>query len=70
MQSFTIPKNVGGGFSVFCAVGLLPSAIVDIDVDELPSSAKKFMTIFLRYKNSFNINAVLSYSSRLEGFSK
>ena len=35
MQTFEIPKNVGGRFSVFSAVGLLPLAIVGIDIDEI-----------------------------------
>ncbi len=40
MQRFEIPKNVGGRFSVFCAVGLLPLAIVGIDIDALLEGAK------------------------------
>ncbi|UCN01161.1 glucose-6-phosphate isomerase [Sulfurimonas sp. SWIR-19] len=41
MKIFEIPKNVGGRFSVFCAVGLLPLAIVGIDIDALLGGAKK-----------------------------
>ncbi|MEN4044819.1 glucose-6-phosphate isomerase [Sulfurimonas sp. NWX367] len=41
MKIFEIPKNVGGRFSVFCAVGLLPLAIVGIDIDALLSGARK-----------------------------
>ncbi len=101
MQTFEIPKNVGGRFSVFSAVGLLPLAIVGINVDELLKGAKEvhdgFFTprhsklvpkgysnlesnpysrilkkarFITEYKNSFNINVVFSYSSRLEGFNK
>lgn len=40
MKTFEIPKNVGGRFSVFTAVGLLPLAIVGIDIDALLSGAK------------------------------
>ncbi|MDD3818144.1 MAG: glucose-6-phosphate isomerase, partial [Thiovulaceae bacterium] len=40
MRSFEVPKNVGGRFSVFCAVGLVPLAIVGIDIDELLAGAK------------------------------
>ncbi len=40
MKSFEVPKNVGGRFSVFCAVGLVPLAIVGIDIDELLAGAK------------------------------
>jgi len=87
MKSFEIPKNVGGRFSVFSAVGLLPLAIVGIDIDEIIRGIKashdaffekrnvykniiKKARFFVEYKNSFNINVVFSYSSRLEGFNK
>ncbi|WP_294961235.1 glucose-6-phosphate isomerase [Sulfurimonas sp.] len=90
IKSFEIPKNVGGRFSVFSAVGLLPLAIVGIDIDELLRGTKeihdsffgvtheravyekliKKARFFVEYKNSFNINVVFSYSSRLEGFNK
>ncbi|MFA5454169.1 MAG: glucose-6-phosphate isomerase [Sulfurimonas sp.] len=87
IMNFEIPKNVGGRFSVFSAVGLLPLAIVGIDIDKLLGGAKevynsffskgetyervvKKARFFVEYKNSFNINVVFSYSSRLEGFNK
>lgn len=87
ITSFDIPKNVGGRFSVFSAVGLVPLAIVGVDIDQLLSGAKemhdsffnktqtyervlKKARFFVEYKNSFNINVVFSYSSRLEGFNK
>lgn len=87
IKSFDIPKNVGGRFSVFSAVGLVPLAIVGIDIDELLKGAKeiydsffdqcdtyerilKKARFFVEYKNSFNINVIFSYSSRLEGFNK
>jgi glucose-6-phosphate isomerase len=41
MKRFEIPKNVGGRFSVFSAVGLLPLAIVGIDIDALLRGAKE-----------------------------
>jgi len=87
MKTFEIPKDVGGRFSVFSAVGLLPLAIVGLDIDSLLKGArethdsfffKEFQYVkimkkarfFVEYKNSFNINVVFSYSSRLEGFNK
>ncbi len=87
MQTFEIPKDVGGRFSVFSAVGLLPLAIVGLDIDGLLQGARethdsfffkekqytkimKKARFFVEYKNSFNINVVFSYSSRLEGFNK
>ena len=87
MKTFEIPKNVGGRFSVFTAVGLLPLAIVGIDIDSLLEGTREIHSsffskgdeyerilkkarFFVEYKNSFNMNVVFSYSSRLEGFNK
>ena len=87
MKIFEIPKDVGGRFSVFSAVGLLPLAIVGIDIDKILQGTKRVHDLFfekksaytnilkkarffVEYKNSFNINVVFSYSSRLEGFNK
>ena len=87
MTTFEIPKDVGGRFSVFSAVGLVPLAIVGINIDEILDGMKKAhdsffakkityrniikkARFFVEYKNSFNINVVFSYSSRLEGFNK
>jgi glucose-6-phosphate isomerase len=90
IKTFEIPKNVGGRFSVFSAVGLLPLAIVGIDIDRILLGARDVYNSFFEsgnekeiykrllkkarflteYKNSFNINVVFSYSSRLEGFNK
>ncbi|MGK0255880.1 MAG: glucose-6-phosphate isomerase [Arcobacteraceae bacterium] len=46
MKTFDIPKNVGGRFSVFSAVGLLPLAIVGVDIDNLLQGAKKVRDSF------------------------
>ncbi len=39
-KTFIIPDDVGGRFSVFSAVGLLPMALVGIDVDKIMSGVK------------------------------
>ncbi|MCI1857227.1 MAG: glucose-6-phosphate isomerase [Sporolactobacillus sp.] len=39
-ESFVIPDDVGGRFSVLTAVGLLPIAVSGIDIDELMSGAR------------------------------
>lgn len=39
-KTFVIPDDVGGRFSVFSAVGLLPFALVGIDIDEIISGVK------------------------------
>jgi len=46
MQTFDIPENVGGRFSVFSAVGLLPLAIIGVDIDNLLNGAKKIRNSF------------------------
>ena len=38
-ETFVIPPNVGGRFSVLTAVGLLPLAVAGIDIDELMKGA-------------------------------
>lgn len=40
IATLPIPSNVGGRFSVLSAVGLLPAALVGIDVDELLAGAR------------------------------
>lgn len=40
-QSFIIPDNVGGRFSVLTPVGLLPIAIAGMDIDQLMEGARK-----------------------------
>ena len=46
IKTFTIPKNVGGRFSVFSAVGLLPLSIIGVDVDALLAGAKEVKDSF------------------------
>lgn len=40
IPTFPIPPNVGGRFSVLCAVGLLPAALLGFDVEALMSGAR------------------------------
>ena len=53
IKSFEIPKNVGGRFSVFSAVGLVPLAIVGIDIDELLSGAKTIHDSFFDKEEAY-----------------
>lgn len=39
-KTFAVPNDVGGRFSVFSAVGLLPFALVGIDIEELMQGVK------------------------------
>lgn len=45
--SFPIPENVGGRFSVLSAVGLLPAALLGIDIVKLLKGARKGVDLFL-----------------------
>lgn len=42
-QSFVVPDNIGGRYSVLTAVGLLPIAVAGIDIDELMEGARVAM---------------------------
>ncbi len=53
MKTFEIPKDVGGRFSVFSAVGLLPLAIVGIDIDELLKGTQDVYNSFFSQKEEY-----------------
>lgn len=63
-KTFIVPDDVGGRFSVFSAVGLLPLALVGIDIDEIISGIKD-MDLALKNTDVFeNIaaqNALIHY---------
>lgn len=63
-KTFVIPDDVGGRFSVFSAVGLLPFALVGIDIDELTNGIKD-MDLALKntdiHKNIAAQNALIHY---------
>ena len=59
-ETFVIPDNIGGRYSVLTAVGLLPIACAGIDIDELMLGARHAMD---RYKTQkFDDNAALRYA--------
>jgi len=53
IQTFELSKDVGGRFSVFSAVGLLPLAIVGIDIDNLLNGCKKLHNSFFDKKEYY-----------------
>lgn len=78
--SFSIPKNIGGRFSVLTVAGLLPLVVAGIDIINILkgaydnydcfSEASKFAII--RYhleKNSKTIEAITYYDEKLTNFS-
>lgn len=54
MKRFEIPKDVGGRFSVFSAVGLLPLVIVGIDIDEILAGAREVYSSFFSKESSYS----------------
>ncbi len=65
-ETFVVPDDVGGRFSVLTAVGLLPIAVAGIDIDKLMAGARLAQNAF----NSENIeeNAVLKYAAIRNAF--
>ena len=56
-ESFVIPDNVGGRYSVLTPVGLLPIAVAGIDIDKLIAGAKmaqgKYSDMDIKYNECF-----------------
>ncbi|MBC8494445.1 MAG: glucose-6-phosphate isomerase [Candidatus Thioglobus sp.] len=46
IKAFDLPENVGGRFSVFSAVGLVPLAMVGVDIDNLLNGCKRVSDSF------------------------
>ncbi len=63
-KTFVIPDGVGGRFSVFSAVGLLPFALVGLDIDKIMSGVKD-MDLALKntdiYENIAAQGALINY---------
>ena len=69
-RSFTIPEGVGGRFSVFTPVGLLPLAVVGIDITALLKGAADFSHPLCEEdirKNPAYLNAALQYLAYQKG---
>ena len=59
-ETFVIPDNVGGRYSVLTAVGLLPIAASGIDIDKLMQGAQNAMEKYS--KNSLKTNDCYKYA--------
>jgi len=83
LNIFYIPHNVGGRFSVFSAVGLLPLAILGYDIVKLLKGAANYKQMFFSKQKTdlikkaiyyadnsheIPINVLFSYSSSLASF--
>jgi glucose-6-phosphate isomerase len=53
LASFEVPKDVGGRFSVFSAVGLVPLAIIGVDIDKLLGGCREFYDSFFKMGEDF-----------------
>lgn len=53
IKTFEIPKDVGGRFSVFSAVGLVPLAIIGVDIDSLLNGCKELYNSFFQKKEFY-----------------
>ena len=59
-ESFSIPADIGGRFSVFTAVGLFPLAVAGINIDELMQGSRQAMD---DYENpDLSVNAAYQYA--------
>jgi glucose-6-phosphate isomerase len=69
-KKISIPKKVGGRFSVFSSVGLLPLALVGVDIEELVFGAKEMLSKCILNdidKNPSLVSAILLYLKNKEG---
>ncbi|MBI5414405.1 glucose-6-phosphate isomerase [Candidatus Peregrinibacteria bacterium] len=55
IPSFPVPENVGGRFSVLTAVGLVPAALIDVNIQNLLNGAKAMREKFLSQNISENL---------------
>jgi glucose-6-phosphate isomerase len=80
LKSFEVPENVGGRFSVLSSVGIVPFAILGIDIRELKNGGRFFIhngkKLYLKMTAIYNayikrgkkINVLMPYTSRLKSF--
>ena len=55
IKKFQIPDNVGGRFSVFSAVGLLPLALIGVDIKALLSGCRSVHKSFFNQEKYFDL---------------
>lgn len=70
LESFPIPENVGGRFSVLSSVGLVPGELMGIDISALLEGARemdKVSRLPKLFENPAYLNAVIEYIFYLKG---
>ncbi len=55
LVTFEVPKNVGGRFSVFSVVGLVPLACIGVDIDNMLKGAQKIYQSFFEREKIFDM---------------
>lgn len=83
IKTFSVPENIGGRFSVLTAVGVLPAALLGIDIDELLAGGQNLVKKFqsenfsenlpfqlaaVQFLAKKNINVLMPYSAKLGSF--
>ena len=61
-ETFVVPDDVGGRFSVLTAVGLLPIAVSGADIDK-PDGGRSFRKNSMLWKTPFEENDALQYAA-------
>lgn len=70
LESFPIPENVGGRFSVLSSVGLVPGELMGIDISALLEGAKEMDKVSRSgklFENPAYLNAVIEHIFYLKG---
>lgn len=80
LKSFSIPKNVGGRFSILSPVGLLPAALLGLNIKKMLIGAsdalkneKQFLMLTALYHAHLrkkSINVLMPYTHKFEKFSE
>ncbi|MFC1748502.1 glucose-6-phosphate isomerase [Pseudomonadota bacterium] len=60
ITSFEVPPNVGGRFSILTPVGLLPAALIGIDIRKLLEGARSMKDSFLSNDTETNLPFILA----------
>lgn len=70
LESFTIPENVGGRFSVLSSVGLVPGELMGIDISYLLEGAREMDKVVRKpklFENPAYLNSVIEYIFYFKG---
>lgn len=70
IKTYEVPKGVGGRYSVLCPVGLLPCAVMGVDLTKLLLGAKQVLENFKQQEGSKNLcytSALINYNYIMMG---